>query len=92
MQIAITSNPLTEVTDMVRVKMKKKDMNNPEVTPSSDPVKKGAARMIQLGYKQVQVWLDKKEYEALLSKTRGSKATYLRKLLCEDAGIQFHYR
>lgn len=55
--------------------------------------KTGASRMIQLGYKQVQVWLDAKELQAVqLAAGARPLAAWMRELACREAGIHFHYR
>lgn len=60
--------------------------------------KKGAPRMTELGYKQVQVWLDHNEVEAIGKAKREQGiptlpyATLLRKLACDFAGIKFASR
>jgi hypothetical protein len=55
--------------------------------------RRGASRMTQLGYTQVQIWLDEKELAAIRVKHPSDKlASLARRLLVEDAGIAFHYR
>jgi hypothetical protein len=62
-------------------------------TKGNEDRKKGASRMVQLGYHQVQVWLDPKELAAVrAAHPSESLATLLRRLACEDAGHEFHYR
>jgi hypothetical protein len=60
--------------------------------------KRGSSRMREQGYALVSVWLDAKELAALLDLIgiarhwRGGRATGLRRLLCERAGIPFVLR
>jgi len=51
--------------------------------------KKGAGRMLQLGYKQIQVWLSAKEFEAVKQAFPAAPLAQLaRRLLCEAAGFR----
>lgn len=55
--------------------------------------KVGASRMLELGYKQVQLWLDEAEYKAINNACAGQPlATVARRLLCEMAKHPFHRR
>ena len=56
-------------------------------------LKGGSARMRELGYRLVQVWLDPRELEAVQRMFPGEKvASLLRRLVCEATLIRFTSR
>lgn len=66
-------------------------------TAAKPVVRKGACRMIDLGYTQVQVWLNADERQAIGRAQRDKAAlmplaTLLRKLACDFADHPFTFR
>lgn len=55
--------------------------------------RKGGPRMKQLGYHQVQVWLNKEELAGIRLKFPNERlASLLRRLAVQAAHVQFHIR